>query len=139
MTDENKTIPEDEVETDVQLDSLSDVEVEEMPPPKRPRGRPKGKAKPKEPNLYLHSSTLTGYHSIGPMGVRSVLARIPVHTEYGQLIIKQHSALIHDYVDCGALSLRTIQFSLRDGNNREVDLRGGNISCTLLFAQAPIV
>ena len=47
MTDENKTIPEDEVETDVQLDSLSDVEVEEMPPPKRPRGRPKGKAKPK--------------------------------------------------------------------------------------------
>jgi hypothetical protein len=90
-------------------------------------------------NLYLHSSTLTGYHSMGPMGVRSVLARIPVHTEYGQLISKQHSALIHDYVDCGALSLRTLQFSLRDGNNREVDLRGGNISFTLLFCQTPIV
>jgi hypothetical protein len=48
MTDEIKTIPEAEEETDVQLDSLSDVEPEEMPPPKRPRGRPKGKAKPKE-------------------------------------------------------------------------------------------
>jgi len=47
MTDEIKTIPEAEEETDVQLDSLSDVEPEEMPPPKRPRGRPRGKAKPK--------------------------------------------------------------------------------------------
>ena len=48
--EEIKTIPEIEIEeeTDVQLDSLSDVEVEETPP-KRPRGRPKGKAKPKEP------------------------------------------------------------------------------------------
>jgi hypothetical protein len=43
----NNTIPEIEEEKEVQLDSLSDVELDEMPP-KRPRGRPKGsKAKPK--------------------------------------------------------------------------------------------
>ena len=47
----SNTIPEIDEEKEVQLDSLSDVELDEMPP-KRPRGRPKGKAKPKpEPKV----------------------------------------------------------------------------------------
>ena len=44
MTEEISTVPEVQ-----ELDSLSEAELDEMPPPKRPRGRPKGKATPKEP------------------------------------------------------------------------------------------
>ena len=90
-------------------------------------------------NLYLHSSTLTNYHTIGPMGVKSVLCRIPINSSFGQTIHKPHSGLVHDYIECGGVALRTLQFSLRDGNNQQVDLQGGNLSFTLLFAENPVI
>lgn len=90
-------------------------------------------------NLYLHSSTLTNYHTIGPMGVKSVLCRIPVNSSYGDTIYKQHSGLVHDYLECGGVALRTMQFSLRDANNSEVTLNGGNLSFTLLFVEKPLI
>ncbi len=90
-------------------------------------------------SLYLHSSSLTNYHSHGPLGVKSIISKINVTSQFGDMITKSHSGLVHDYVDCGSMTLRTLQFSLRDGNNREVDLRGGNLSFTLLFAEKPLI
>jgi len=89
--------------------------------------------------LYLHSSTLGSYNTIGPLGVKSVLLRIPVVVGFGQIIRQHHSGLVHDYIDCGGQTLRTIQFSLRDGFNRTVDLHGGNLSFTLLFTEKPVI
>jgi len=89
--------------------------------------------------LYLHSSTLGNYNTIGPSFCKSVLLRIPVTVGFGDVIRMQHSGLVHDYIDCGGQTLRTLQFSLRDGFNRPVDLHGGNLSFTLLFTQKPVI
>ena len=88
--------------------------------------------------LFLHSS-LTSYNTSGPLGTRSCLCRIPVTTQFGDMIWKQHSGLIHDYISCGGVSASTLQFSLRDSYNKEVDLQGGGLSFTLLFAEQPVI
>jgi len=89
--------------------------------------------------LFLHSSSLGSYNTIGPLGVKSVLVRIPVTVDYGDIVRQHHSGLVHDYIDCGGQTLRTLQFSLRDGWNREVDIQGGNLSFTLLFTEKPVI
>ena len=90
-------------------------------------------------SLYLHSSTLGSYNTIGPMGTKSVIKKIQVTVPFGEIIRQQHSGLIHDYLDTSGQTLRTIQFSLRDGYNRPVDLHGGNLSFTLLFTEKPVI
>ena len=90
-------------------------------------------------NLFLHSSSLTNYKTIGPRGVKSVIARIPVNSTFGNMIYKPHSGLVHDYCECGTHSIRLMQFSLRDANNKEVNLNGGNLSFTLLFTEQPVI
>jgi hypothetical protein len=90
-------------------------------------------------SLYIHSSSLTSYNTSGPLGARSILCRIPVNTQFGDQIEWRHNGLPHDYVSCGGSSASTLQFTLRDSYNRQVDLQGSHISFTLLFAEQPII
>ena len=89
--------------------------------------------------LYLHSQALANLRALGPGGGRTVLARVPVDSAFGGLIAKQHSGHALDFQPCGGRTLRTLDFSLRDSFNREVDLRGGHVSFELLFAPKPLV
>jgi hypothetical protein len=88
---------------------------------------------------FLHSSSLTSYNTSGPLGTRSCLCRVPITTQYGDMISFQHSGLLHDYVNCGAVSASTLQFSLKDSYNQDLDLQGGDVSFTLLFAEQPVI
>ena len=89
-------------------------------------------------SLCLHSPTLTNYTCLGPAGSRSILARVPVASGYGSILHQQHSGHILDYTPCGGVTLQTIRFELRNSDNEPVDLRGGHVSFTLLFAAAPL-
>ena len=89
-------------------------------------------------SLCLHSPTLTNYKCLGPAGSRSILARVPVTSGYGSILHQQHSGHILDYTPCGGVTLQTIRFELRNSDNEPVDLRGGHVSFTLLFAAAPL-
>ena len=89
-------------------------------------------------SLCLHSPNLTNYKCIGPAGSRSILARVPVTSGYGNILHQQHSGHILDYTPCGGVTLQTIRFELRNTDNEPVDLRGGHCSFTLLFATAPL-
>jgi len=89
--------------------------------------------------LFLHSSTLTSYNTSGPLGTRSCLCRIPITSQFGMMVWKQHSGLLHDYFDCGGVSAQVLRFSLRDSYNKEVHLQGGGVSFTLLFVEQPII
>jgi hypothetical protein len=86
--------------------------------------------------LFLHSSTLTGYATSGPH--MSCLCRIPVTTQFGEQLWKQHSGLAADFFPCPGVSAATLQFSLKDSYNQPVNLNGGSLSFTLIFTDAPI-
>jgi len=89
--------------------------------------------------LFLHSSTLTSYNTMGPNGIRGSLCRIPVTSQFGDMIWKQHSGLLHDYVNCGGVNASALQFSLRDSFNKEVNLNAGGLSFTVLFTEQPVI
>ena len=82
---------------------------------------------------------LTNYKCVGPAGGRSILARVNVTSGYGSVLHQQHSGHILDYTPCGGVTLPTVRFfELRNADNEPVDLRGGHVSFTLLFAAAPL-
>jgi hypothetical protein len=87
--------------------------------------------------LYLHSSNLGNFNSEGVSGKKTVLAKLPVTTAFGGILVKTHGGLIHDFIDVSRQRLKMIEFSLQDGNGRPVDLQGGNLSFSLLFCEQP--
>ena len=89
-------------------------------------------------SLCLHSPTLTNYKCLGPAGSRSILARLNVTSGYGSILHQSHSGHLLDYTPCGGVTLQTIRFELRNADNEPVDLRGGHISFSLLFADSPL-
>ena len=89
-------------------------------------------------SICLHSPTLTNYKCLGPAGSRNILARLNVTSGYGSILHQQHSGHVLDYNSCGGVTLQTIRFELRNADNEPVDMRGGHISFSLLFASAPL-
>ena len=49
--------------------------------------------------LYLHSSNLGNFNSEGVSGKKTVLAKLPMTTAFGEILVKTHGGLIHDYID----------------------------------------
>ena len=89
-------------------------------------------------SLYLHSSTLGTYSHIGPLGSRTCLRRIPVTSSlFGDIVVSESTHHL-DWIDVGGQSLRTLDFQLRDGRGKIVDLQGGaGMSFSLLFSEKP--
>ena len=84
-------------------------------------------------NLYLSSPNLGCFTTIGPRGDQTVIKKIPVSSEFGYMIIDR-SVSQHDYLECGKTTLRTLEFTPRDGRGRLVPLHNANYSFSLVFS-----
>ncbi len=87
--------------------------------------------------LLLHSSSFQ-YNSLGSLGVMTILRRIPVAVALGDVIHNQHSGNPHDNVEVSGMTLQRLHFKLLDARNRNINLRGGNVSFTLVFFEKPL-
>ena len=65
-------------------------------------------------NIYVHSPSFGHYTSIGPLGVRTILCKVPVESAYGTVVHYAHSGSSYDYIDVGMSTLRMLSFSLLD-------------------------
>ena len=89
-------------------------------------------------SLYLHSTVLGSYKTIGPLGSNTAVRRIPVTDSVFGTIVTSDASHHLDYLDV-ASSLSTIDFQLRDGKGHLVGLHGAaGVSFSLLFAERPI-
>ena len=86
-------------------------------------------------NLYVHSPSFGHYTSIGPMGVRTILCKIPVESAYGTVIHYAHSGSSYDFIEVGTSALRVLSFSLLDSKMNEVDTKGSHWSMTICLAE----
>jgi len=86
-------------------------------------------------NIFVHSPSFGNYNAVGPMGVRTAIAKIPVNEGYGGLVRWSTSGSEYDYVECGVRSLHMLRLELRDSNNQLLDLAGTAFSLTLLFSE----
>ena len=84
-------------------------------------------------NLYLSSPNLGTFTTIGTRGESTIIKKNPASAEFGYMIIDR-SASVHDYLECGKCTLKTIDFELKDSRGRYVAMHGANISFSIVFA-----
>ena len=83
-------------------------------------------------NIYISSPNLGNFTTIGPRGEESIIRKVPVSSDFGYMI--DRSTTNHDYLECGKLALKTIEFNLRDSKGRLVPLHGSNVSFSIIFS-----
>ena len=84
-------------------------------------------------NLYLSSPNLGTFTTLAPRGSMNVIKKIPVSADFGYMIIDRVVST-HDYLECGAQNLRSLEFNLRDGKGNYIQLHGENISFSVVFS-----
>ena len=83
-------------------------------------------------NVYLSSSNLGNFSTLGCNGERTIIKKIPVIANPNEVIFDGSSSG-SDYLDCSRCTLRTLQFALKDYNGNEINLHGGSISFSIIF------
>ena len=83
-------------------------------------------------NIYIHSSTLGGYHTPSTNNSRSIIKKVPINENTGFVIFDRvlHST---DYLECGGQSLSTIDFRFCNSNGQVIDLKGDNSTFSIIF------
>ena len=83
-------------------------------------------------NVYMRSPNLTSFTTIGPDGSSSIVKKVPVTSNYGEMIFSNITSG-SDFLDCGRATWRTLEFHLLDVNSNYIDLHGANISFSLVL------
>ena len=83
-------------------------------------------------NIYIHSSTLGHYNTIGVRGENTIIKKVPVSSSFGYLIMDSVVAP-HDKINVSKQLIKTLHFSLKNVHGNVIDLHGSNISLSLIF------
>ena len=83
-------------------------------------------------NLYLHSSNLGSFSTIGLYGCRTILKKIPVSADFNYMIIDNAMAG-NDFMDCSRVTLKQLEFTLLNEDGKTVPLHNANISFSVIF------
>ena len=84
-------------------------------------------------NVYVRSRALSNINTIGPADSQTLLCKIPVTNQPGDVLSRYHNGAVHDYIACAGRSLSSLDFFVTDYEGHPVDLRGGTLSIELLF------
>ena len=83
-------------------------------------------------NVYISSSNLSAFKTLGPRGESGIIKKCPVTTEYGFTLV-DNVVVSHDWTDVSKQLLKTLEFRLTDAYGTTIDLRGMPISFSLVF------
>jgi hypothetical protein len=84
-------------------------------------------------NMYIHSS-LGNYNTLGPRGETTIIKKVPVSADKGDMIFDQ-VLTGNDFGDCSKQKLRTIGFELKDSRGNYINLHGSNLSFSIVFSR----
>ena len=88
--------------------------------------------------LYLRSSTLGNFHTLGPDGSVNILKKIPVKANFGEVISTPDDFNEADMINVSNKCISPIDFQITDVYNNVVDLHNLPISFTMAFVFAEI-
>ena len=83
-------------------------------------------------NIYMRSPNISSFNTIGCNGESSIIKKIPVSSNYGDLVFNNITAA-NDFLDCSKQTWRTLEFHLIDVNSNYINLHGANISFSLIL------
>ena len=83
-------------------------------------------------SVYLTSTKLSNYSNLGPGGQRNVIKKIVITSGFGD-VNTNLDLWSDDRVDVSGLSIKLLDFQLRDAFVNVIDLNGGHVSFSLCF------
>ena len=83
--------------------------------------------------VYISSSTLSNYNTLGPKGENNIFKKIPVNADFGYICVDQHVS-DHDFLPVERMTLNTVDFQVRDVKGNLVPFHGSPISFTIVFS-----
>ena len=84
-------------------------------------------------HLFIHSDLGSQSDSLGPLGEASIIRRVVLSGAAPGQMVEDRNTLPYDYVTVARGGYRTMSFSIRDYEGREVDMSHLNISFSILF------
>ena len=83
-------------------------------------------------NIYMRSPNISSFSTIGCNGESSIIKKIPVSSNNGDMIFNNITSA-NDFLDCSRATWKTLEFHLVDVNSKYVNLHGANVSFSLIL------
>jgi len=83
-------------------------------------------------NLYITSSNLGNYNSIGANSERTIIKKVPVDADFNHMIFNNQITGL-DYIDVSKQTLKTINFKIQTVDGKTVPLHGAHVSFSIIF------
>ena len=83
-------------------------------------------------NIYIHSSSLGHYGSIGVRGENTIIKKVPVSSSFGYLFMDSVVAP-HDKIDVSRQLFKALQFIFKNVHGNVIDLHGAHVSFSMIF------
>ena len=82
-------------------------------------------------NIYITSPNLGSYDTVSNFS-DNIIKQVPVTSDYGYMIVDRLVSFA-DYLNCPNVTLKTLEFHMRDGRGEYVNLYNNHISFTIVF------
>ena len=82
-------------------------------------------------NVYITSPNLGSFDTLATFS-NNVIKKVPVNAQCSFMVVDQVMST-NDFLNCSRQTLRTLEFHLRDGRGREIDLKGMYITFSIVF------
>ena len=82
-------------------------------------------------NVYITSPNLGSFDTVSAFS-HNIVKKVPVTANYGYMIF-DNAMTTNDFLDCSNQTLKTIEFHIRDGRGRYVNLHNAHITFSIIF------
>ena len=83
-------------------------------------------------DLYITSSNLGNYNSIGANSERTIIKKVPVDVDFNYMIHNNQITGL-DYIDVSKQTLKTVNFKIQTVDGKTVPLHGAHVSFSIIF------
>ena len=83
-------------------------------------------------NIYIHSTNLGHYNSIGVRGESTIIKKVSVSSPFGYLIMDS-AAAPHDKIDVSRQLINKLILFLKNVHGNVIDLHAANVSFSMVF------
>ena len=83
-------------------------------------------------NIFISSTTLGCFNSIGPNGESNIIKKVPVNADWGSTIVDVFTTE-NDFISCDKQTLNLLEFTIHDEKGNFLPLHGGHVSFSIVF------
>ena len=84
-------------------------------------------------NVYIHSTNLGSFSTIGARGEQTIIKKVPVNNNYSEMIFSDYNAGEADMLDCSKQTLRQLHFIITNVDGIEIPFSGNHVSFSIIF------